>query len=114
IVAAMVMRPRLLSRDGPFANLGRGSQRRLLKMIRDLNQEAGTTAIISSHDIGHVVEICDRIAVLEEGRIVRDLRTSEETLPELKSYFDRERGAPGPMATGPTGEVATDAAEPGC
>lgn len=111
IVAAMVMRPRLLILDEPFANLDPGSQRRLLKMIRDLNQEAGTTAIISSHDIGHVVEICDRIAVLEEGRIVRDLRTSEETLPELKSYFDRERVAPGPMETGTTGEVASDAAE---
>lgn len=89
LVAAIFVRPRLLILDEPFASLDPGSQRRLLKVLRDLNETHGTTTIVSSHDIAHVTEICNRIAVLEEGRLVRDISTSDETLPELIRYFDR-------------------------
>jgi len=43
--------------------------------------------LISSHDLGHVTEVCERIVVLEKGEIVKDLKTSEETLKELEAYF---------------------------
>ena len=43
--------------------------------------------IISSHDLGHVTEICSRITLLDDGHIIRDEKTSSETLSELQSYF---------------------------
>lgn len=97
LIAALFVRPELLVLDEPFANLDPGSQRLLLKELRQENAERGTTMIISSHDIGHVTEVCDRIAVLEDGRIVRDISTSGETLRDLKRYFDRhlEQGSDG-------------------
>jgi len=43
--------------------------------------------LISSHDLKHVTEVCDRIAVLEKGKIIHDLKTKTDTLKELESYF---------------------------
>ena len=87
IVAALLVEPRLLILDEPFANLDPGSQLRLKAMLRDLAAEHGTTMLISSHDLGHVTDICERITILDDGAVVRDLRTSEATLRELEAYF---------------------------
>ena len=87
IVAAMFVQPRLLILDEPFANLDPGSQIQLKVMLSQMNMLHDTTMIISSHDLIHVTEICSRIAVLEDGQIVRDQSTSEATLQELELYF---------------------------
>lgn len=87
IVAAMFTRPDLLILDEPFANLDPPSQIRLKQYILRLARENGTTMIISSHDLGHVTEICSRITLLDDGHVVRDEKTSSETLSELQSYF---------------------------
>ena len=87
IVAALLVEPRLLILDEPFANLDPGSQLRLRAMLRDLAAQHGTTMLLSSHDLGHVTDLCERIAILDDGALVRDLRTSEATLRELEAYF---------------------------
>ena len=87
IVAALLVEPRLLILDEPFANLDPGSQLRLKAMLRNLSEQHGTTMLISSHDLGHVTDICERITILDDGAVVRDLRTSEATLRELEDYF---------------------------
>ncbi|WP_457654738.1 ABC transporter ATP-binding protein [Rhodocaloribacter sp.] len=87
LIAAMFVRPHLLLLDEPFANLDPPSQIRLKQLLRALHAAHGTTMIISSHDLGHVTEVCGRITVLEAGRIVRDLSTSDATLRELEQYF---------------------------
>lgn len=43
--------------------------------------------LISSHDLNHVTEVCERIVLLEKGRVVQDMRTSADTLRVLESYF---------------------------
>ena len=43
--------------------------------------------LISSHDLNHVADVCERIVVLDKGVIVKDLETSEETLKELEAFF---------------------------
>ncbi|HEX7069615.1 MAG TPA: ABC transporter ATP-binding protein [Rhodothermales bacterium] len=87
IVAAMLSNPRLLILDEPFANLDPGSQIQLKMMLAQMNMQHNTTLLISSHDLQHVTEICQRIAILDGGRIVSDQDTSEETLQELELYF---------------------------
>lgn len=87
LVAAMFIQPRLLILDEPFANLDPGSQIRLKQLLRQMNEQHGTTMIISSHDLLHVTEVCRRIAVLDDGVLVRDLTTSPATLKELEYYF---------------------------
>lgn len=87
IVAAMLVEPRLLILDEPFANLDPGSQIRLKELLQQLRQQHDTTLLLSSHDLGHVTDVCERIALLDEGAIVRDLQTSDATLRELEAYF---------------------------
>lgn len=87
IIAALMIQPRLLILDEPFANLDPGSQIRLKELIIRLATTHGTTSIISSHDLLHVTDLCERIAVLENGHLVRDLRTSDATRTELEAYF---------------------------
>ena len=87
IVAAMFVQPAILILDEPFANLDPGSQITLKNLLNKANTVNGTTLFISSHDLAHVTEICKRIAVLEQGHIVREIQTSDATLRELEIYF---------------------------
>ena len=57
--------------------------------MEKIDKENNTTTI-SSHDLGHVTDVCERIALLEDGRIVRDEPVTEATLGELRDYFARE------------------------
>ncbi|MBK5209310.1 MAG: ABC transporter ATP-binding protein [Flavobacteriaceae bacterium] len=87
IVAALIGNPEVIILDEPFANLDPTTQIRLKKLLKDLTVSTNATVLISSHDLGHVTEVCDRIVVLEKGEIVKDLKTSAETLQELETYF---------------------------
>lgn len=87
IVAALIGNPEVIILDEPFANLDPTTQIRLKKLLRDLTKNSNATVLISSHDLGHVTEVCERIVVLEKGNIVKDIKTSEETLKELEAYF---------------------------
>ncbi len=90
LIAAMFTSPRLVVLDEPFANLDPRSQIRLKSYIRTLNEKLGATVIVSSHDLMHVTDVCKRIAILENGVIVRDMNTSEGTLIDLQRYFSAE------------------------
>ncbi|WP_372744940.1 ABC transporter ATP-binding protein [Lutibacter sp.] len=87
IVAALIGNPEVVILDEPFANLDPTTQIRLKKILKDLTKNSNATILISSHDLGHVTEVCERIVVLDKGEIVKDLKTSEETLQELEAYF---------------------------
>ena len=87
IAAALLSDPKILILDEPFTALDPTSQIRLKRMLNELKTTRGTTMFISSHDLNHVTEVCDRIVVLEKGIVVRDIPTNEHTLKELESYF---------------------------
>ncbi|MAG87968.1 MULTISPECIES: ABC transporter ATP-binding protein [Zunongwangia] len=91
IVAALIGEPKVVILDEPFANLDPTTQIRLKKIIKDLSEISGTTVLVSSHDLIHVTEVCERIVVLDKGNIVRDIKTSEATLKELETYFSGEQ-----------------------
>ncbi len=92
IVAAMLIKPRLLILDEPFANLDPGSQIQLKIMLAQLSMTAGATLIISSHDLRHITDVCQRIAILDAGSVVQDIQTSETTLHELELFFAARMG----------------------
>ena len=87
IVAALIGNPEVIVLDEPFANLDPTTQIRLKSIIKELAAIKGVTVLISSHDLMHVTEVCERIVVLEKGKIINDLATSEATLRELEAYF---------------------------
>ena len=61
-----------------------------LKIIKKLSQDRNITVLISSHDLQDVTEVSERIVLLEKGKVVRDIKTSKETLKELESYFTKD------------------------
>ena len=87
IVAALIGNPEVIILDEPFANLDPTTQIRLKQIIKDLAESKGVTILISSHDLMHVTDVCERIVVLEKGEIVKDLETNAATLKELEAYF---------------------------
>jgi ABC-2 type transport system ATP-binding protein len=56
-------------------------------MLKELVDNKDITVLISSHDLGHITEVCERIVVLEKGNVVKDIKTSEATLKELEAHF---------------------------
>ncbi|NNG09193.1 MAG: ABC transporter ATP-binding protein, partial [Arenibacter sp.] len=63
------------------------TQIRLKAIIKDLAAKREVTVLVSSHDLSHVTEVCERIVVLEKGDIVKDIQTSTQTLKELEVFF---------------------------
>ena len=90
IVAALFGEPEVIILDEPFANLDPTTQIRLKKIIKKLSQDRNITVLISSHDLQDVTEVSERIVLLEKGKVVRDIKTSKETLKELESYFTKD------------------------
>ncbi len=86
IVSAVMQSPELLMLDEPFANIDPSTQIRLKNMIKELTAK-GITTLVSSHDLNHVTDVCDRILLMEKGRIIKDIQTSSSTLSELEAYF---------------------------
>lgn len=90
IVATLIGDPKVVILDEPFANLDPTTQILLKKIIRERAAANETTFLISSHDLIHVTEVCERIVVLDKGEVVKDIQTSEATLRELEDYFSGE------------------------
>ena len=87
VIAALIGEPKVIILDEPFANLDPSTQIRLKGIIKDLSKYNDTTILVSSHDIQDVTEVCDRIALLEKGKLIKDIKTNKETLKELETYF---------------------------
>ncbi|EAZ81119.1 ABC transporter ATP-binding protein [Algoriphagus machipongonensis] len=87
IAAALMGNPEVVFLDEPFENLDPSSQIRLKKLILEEKEKSNVTFLISSHDLNHVTEICDRIVLLEKGKIINDLRDKSAMMQELDSYF---------------------------
>ncbi|MFI8377826.1 ABC transporter ATP-binding protein [Leeuwenhoekiella sp. NPDC079379] len=90
IVATLIGTPDVIILDEPFANLDPTTQFRLKGIIKKLAADTDITVLVSSHDLIHVTEVCERIVVLEKGSVVKDIKTSEATLKELEAYFSKE------------------------
>lgn len=87
IVAALLIEPEIIILDEPFANLDPGTQIGLKNVLKTFHEKHKATLIISSHDLSHITEVCQRIVILEKGIPVKDLATTPSTLRELEAYF---------------------------
>ena len=69
IAQALVNRPRLLFLDEPSIGLDPYSRMQVIEHVRQLNQTFGTTILITTHDMAEADELCDRLAIMNLGRI---------------------------------------------
>jgi|SRR5690554_564321 len=89
LVASLIGNPEVLLWDEPFSNLDPSTQMRIRATI-ETQKQAGTTSIISSHDLNHIYEVCERIVILDEGKIVKDALCKDTTREELFRHFGVE------------------------
>lgn len=84
LILALAHRPRLLVLDEPTAALDPLMQEKLSRHLREL-AAAGHTVFFSSHSLSEVEHLCDRVAILREGRLAAD-----ETLDALRARAKRK------------------------
>jgi ABC-2 type transport system ATP-binding protein len=87
VASCLLQNPELLMLDEPFANIDPTTQIRLKSILKEVNQKKKVTIIVSSHDLNHVTEVCQRILLMEKGKIIKDIKTDFNTLKELEEYF---------------------------
>jgi branched-chain amino acid transport system ATP-binding protein len=69
---ALAMEPRLLLLDEPMAGMNMEEKQDMCRFILDVNDEFGTTIVLIEHDMGVVMDISDRVVVLDYGRKIGD------------------------------------------
>lgn len=75
IASVLAMQPQIILYDEPSANLDLKARRRLIKFLhreRDILSEQEETIVVSSHDLELILEVCDRVILLNQGRIIAD------------------------------------------
>ncbi|MDD5178175.1 MAG: ABC transporter ATP-binding protein [Candidatus Nanoarchaeia archaeon] len=86
IACAMIHHPQILILDEPTEDLDPVLRREILRLIRKINIEEGTTIIITSHLLNEIESICSRIAILHKGKMIRS-----GTPAELKDMYTKNQ-----------------------
>src|SRR5205823_1039944 len=70
IALAVACRPQLLIADEPTTGLDVTTQKTVMDLVLELTRERGMSTILITHDLGLAATYCDRVAVMEKGRVV--------------------------------------------
>ncbi len=77
IAAAIALKPKLLIADEPTSALDVISQDHVARVLRSLATDDGMAVLFIGHDLGLMARVCDRLAVLDEGRLVEQSATAK-------------------------------------
>jgi ABC-2 type transport system ATP-binding protein len=99
LLGTLIHEPRVVYLDEPTIGLDVVVKERIREFIRQQNAELGTTVVLTTHDLGDIEALCQRIIIIDAGRIIYD-----GPLSTIKDRFGSHRIITFEMA-GPTGEV---------
>jgi len=72
LVAAMIHSPKVLFLDEPSIGLDVSSKYALRKFIKEIQEQRGTTIILTTHDLGDIQQLCNRLIIINHGNLVED------------------------------------------
>jgi len=81
---------RIILLDEPLAAMGAREGALIIELIAELGRRSDVSMIVIAHNYVHVLEMCDRVNLLRNGRIVLDKRTDETSVDELTEIVARE------------------------
>jgi ABC-2 type transport system ATP-binding protein len=79
VAAALLSRPELIILDEPTSGMDPPGIQEMRALIRSLADDDGVTVVLASHQLLEVQRVCDRVAILNKGRLVREGAVSELT-----------------------------------
>jgi oligopeptide transport system ATP-binding protein len=89
IARAIALRPELLVADEPVSALDVSIQAQILTLLRELRRELGLTLVLIAHDLAVVRHMCDRVAVMRDGKLV-EVAPVEELYRAPREAYTRE------------------------
>jgi peptide/nickel transport system ATP-binding protein len=97
IARALILKPRILLLDEPTSALDVSIQAEILNLVSRLRRSYQLTSILVSHDLSVVAHLCNRIAIMQQGRLVelldvKALRRSEAKEPYTQELIAASRG----------------------
>lgn len=72
LAAALLHDPQVLYLDEPTIGLDVVSKGRVREFLREVNRDRGTTVLLTTHDLTDIEQLCDRVMVIDHGRVVHD------------------------------------------
>ena len=106
---ALALDPKILLLDEPMGGMNQEEKEDMARFILDVNEEWGTTVILIEHDMGVVMDISDRVAVLDMGSKIAEGKPEEIRANPLviKAYLGETK----PAGAAHDGSASRDAAE---
>jgi len=83
LARATRMEAKILLLDEPLAAMGAKESALVIDLVKDLSHNHGVSMIVIDHNYTHLFELCDRLNVLQEGRITLDQRVEETSIEQL-------------------------------
>jgi simple sugar transport system ATP-binding protein len=90
VARAVYSNAKILLLDEPLAAMGAREVALILDLIRDLKGRGDVSIIVIAHNYGQVLEICDRVNLLQHGRITLDKRSGDTSVQELNDIVVAE------------------------
>ncbi len=81
---------KILLLDEPLAAMGAKESALVIDLVKDLSRNRGVSMIIIDHNYTHMFELCDRLNVLQEGRISLDMNVEDTTIEALTELMVSE------------------------
>ena len=86
IVGVLLHEPEIIFLDEPTIGLDIVVKEKVRQLIKDINEKSGVTVFLTSHDVSDIEKLCDRVIIIDKGKIVID-----ENIKNLKAKYLKKR-----------------------